>query len=129
MAYNPKVLAFLGDTANHTGVPLAALVEKGLLHPWLIDLPAELQQDWRDTIKALGFNARPQRKFPELHEIVRQYNDGLVTFPELLMALQLVPAQKHFLAHALLMPPRTLERDPHLSDWDEVVDMAVERNN
>lgn len=69
---------------------------------------------------------RPRNTFKDMLDCIKQYDDGLVTKGELIMALQMVPHQvvACSLYNSLPLP---LHRKASLADWDESIAGDVEK--
>ena len=69
---------------------------------------------------------RPRNTFKDMLDCIKQYDDGLVTKGELIMALQMVP---HQVAACSLYNqlPLPLHRKASLADWDDSIACDVEK--
>ena len=69
---------------------------------------------------------RPRNTFKDMLDCIKQYDDGLVTKGELIMALQMVPHQvvACSLYNSLPLP---LHRKASLADWDDSIAGDVEK--
>ena len=69
---------------------------------------------------------RPRNTFKDMLDCIKQYDDGLVTKGELIMALQMVPHQ--VVACSLYNQlPLPLHRKASLADWDDSIAGDVEK--
>lgn len=73
-------------------------------------------------------SCKPLRTFADMQECRRQYEQGLVTEGELLLALQMTPLQVDaVIAYNRL--PYKVQAKHSLSDWDEDVALRTERGD
>jgi hypothetical protein len=69
---------------------------------------------------------RPRNTFKDMLDCIKQYDDGLVTEGELIMALQMMPHQVAACSLYNQLPP-ALHRKVSLADWDYSIACDVEK--
>lgn len=80
------------------------------------------------SITAAAVYPRALRSLAEMVEVVEQYQQGLVTSAEMILALQLTPHQVDaVIAHSQL--PYAIQSRSSLADWDEEITMKQERGD
>ena len=80
------------------------------------------------SITAAPVYPRAVRSLQEILEVLQQYQDGLVTSAEAILAMQLTPHQVDaVVAHSRL--PYSIQSRSSIADWDEEVTMKQERGD